>query len=29
VELPPGVVLDSPALDHATRSALDRVERES
>jgi acetolactate decarboxylase len=27
VELPPGVVLDSPALDHATRSALDRVER--
>ena len=29
VELPPAVVLDSPALDHATRGALDRVERES
>jgi acetolactate decarboxylase len=27
VELPPGVALDSPALDHATRSAIDRVER--
>jgi hypothetical protein len=28
VELPPGVALDSPALDRATRSVLDRVERE-
>ena len=29
VELPPGVVLDSPALDRAISSAIDRVERES
>jgi acetolactate decarboxylase len=28
VELPPGVALESPALDHATRSEIDRVERD-
>lgn len=28
VELPPGVALDSPVLDRATRSAIDRVERQ-
>jgi acetolactate decarboxylase len=28
VELPPGVALDSAALDQATRSAIDRVERQ-